>query len=67
MPDVNSSPEQILILKNFDAKLEVVKREATIGILYEVENKFGYSATHIGKAPSEWVKLGGCNLVVATI
>jgi hypothetical protein len=64
---LSTSPERIQILKNFDAKIDDIKREAAKGISYEMENKFGYSATHIGKAPSDWVKPGGGNLVLAIV
>jgi hypothetical protein len=50
------SPRGAQILKNFEAKLEKLKREAAKGISYEVENQFGYSATHIGLALNNWVK-----------
>jgi hypothetical protein len=56
---LSTSPERLQTLKNFDAKLDAIKREAAKGIWYEMENKFGYSATHIGKASSDWVNLGG--------
>jgi hypothetical protein len=40
--------------------------ETAKGISYEMENKFGYSAAHVGKASSDRVKPGG-NLVLAIV
>ena len=56
---LSNSPEGIYILNTFDAKLDELKREAAKGISYWMENEFGYSATHIGSAPSDWVLPGG--------
>ncbi len=56
---LSTSPERLQTLKNFDAKLDAIKCEAVKGISYEMENKFGYSATHVGKASGDWVKPGG--------
>jgi hypothetical protein len=56
---LSTSPERLQTLKNFDAKLDAIKRGAAKGISYEMENKFGYIVTHVGKASSDWVKPGG--------
>jgi hypothetical protein len=56
---LSTSPERLQTLKNIDAKLDASKREAAKAISYEMENKFGCSAAHIGKASSDWVKPGG--------
>jgi hypothetical protein len=47
------------ILKSFDSKLKELQRAAAKDISYEMENQFGYSTTHVGKALSNWVKPGG--------
>ena len=45
--------------ENTRSEIENFKDDASTGIATILEEHFGYSASHIGKAPKEWPKPGG--------